>query len=435
LRHPLTRLDDQQSQTVSSKVMNSEPDIAIIGAGAAGIAAARQLAASPVSVVMLEALQRPGGRSWTCQTSVGPMDLGCGWLHSGGRNPWTHIAEQAGYEIDRGPSAWGKQFRNLGFAQTDQTAAWSAFERWSSRLAAAPPASDRASDALQPDSPWTPYLQALSGYISGDELERISARDYAAYDEASTDDNWRLPAGYGTLIAASLPADVQLHLGTALQALSLDEQRVVLETQHGVLRPRAVIISVSTNVLAGDAIVLPSALDPWREAATRLPLGNNEKLYLEIVGQSPFEPESHVVGDPHDATTGSYYIRPFGRPVIECFLGGSGARNAAAEGPDAAFARAIDQLAALFGHSVRSRLRPLVASDWTRTALIGGGYSHALPGQAEARLALAQPLDERIFFAGEATHRTDFSTAHGAYQSGLRAAREAMAALKISSVL
>jgi monoamine oxidase len=432
LQHPLTLLDDEQSLTVFIS-MTSEPDIAIIGAGAAGIAAARHLAESAVSVVMLEALPRPGGRSWTYQTAIGPMDLGCGWLHSGGRNPWTLLAEQAGYEIDRGPSAWGRQFRNLGFAQTDQTAARSAFDRWSERLAAVSPASDRASDALDPDSPWTPYLQALSGYISGDELERISAEDYAAYDEASTKDNWRLPAGYGTLIAASLPANVQLHLGTPLRTLSLDERRVVLETQHGVLRPRAVILSVSTNVLAGNTITWPSALDPWREAASRLPLGNNEKLFLEIIGQGPFEPETHVVGDPRDPTTGSYYIRPFGRPVIECFLGGAGARNAAAEGSDAAFARAIDQLATLFGHSVRSGLRPLIASDWTRTASIGGGYSHALPGHAKARLTLAHPLEGRVFFAGEATHRTDFSTAHGAYQSGFRAAQEALAALGLAA--
>ncbi|TDK37021.1 FAD-dependent oxidoreductase [Rhizobium deserti] len=408
---------------------DSEPDIAIIGAGAAGIAAARQLSANNLSVVMLEALQRPGGRSWTHQSPVGPMDLGCGWLHSGGRNPWTRLAEQAGYEINRGPSAWGRQFRNLGFAKADQSEAWSAFDRWSKRLAIIPPASDRASEATEPDSPWTAYLQALSGYISGDELERISARDYAAYHEASTEDNWRLPAGYGTLIAASLPTDVQLHLNMPLQALSLDQQRVVLETQHGVLRPRAVIISVSTNVLAGETIRWPSALDPWRQAASDLPLGNNEKLFLEIIGPSPFEPETHVVGDPHDPATGSYYIRPFGRSVIECFLGGAGARNAAAEGSDAAFARAIDELTGLFGHSVRSQLRPLIASDWTRTASIGGGYSHALPGQAEARLILGQPLEDRIFFAGEATHRTDFSTAHGAFQSGVRAAQEALAAL------
>jgi len=409
--------------------MNSEPDIAIIGAGAAGIGAARRLAHSGLSVSIFDALPRPGGRAWTYKTLAGPVDLGCGWLHTADRNPWTRIAEESGFKVDRGLTAWGEQFRGLGFPKAEREEARRAFALWSNRVATAPPASDRASDALDPEGPWTAYLQALSGYISGDELERISAKDYAAYDEASTDCNWRVPAGYGALISASLPAGTELHLATAVEALTTDERRVVLQTAGGTVKARAVILTVSTNVLAGGAISLPSALDPWREAAARLPLGNNEKLFLEIVGDSPFAPESHVLGDPHDPTTGTYYISPFGSPVIECFLGGAGARAATAEGHSAAFDRAIGQLASLFGSSVRRCLRPLVASDWTRTPSIGGAYSHALPGQADARVALARPFDDRLFFAGEATHTSDFSTAHGGYESGVRAAEEAIGAL------
>ncbi|MGO4439789.1 flavin monoamine oxidase family protein [Rhizobium sp. RAF56] len=413
--------------------MIEDPDIAIIGAGAAGIGAARRLAGSGLSVVVLEALPRLGGRSWTSQAAGVPVDLGCGWLHSADRNPWTQIAEQSGFKVDRGDAAWGNQFRDLGFPASERAAAWGAFAEWSERLAATPPASDRAADALDPASRWTAYLQALSGFISGDELERISARDYAAYDAASTNVNWRVVAGYGTLIAASLPPDVSVHLSTPLKAISLDGRRVALDTPAGTVRARAAIITASTNVLAGDTIALPPALDPWRDAAMRLPLGNNEKLFLEIVGGSPFAPESHLLGDPFDAATGTYYIRPFGYPVIECFLGGAGARAAAADGRDTAFARAIDQLARLFGSQVRTCLRPLIASDWAGTASIGGAYSHALPGQAAARTALARPYDGRLFFAGEATHTTDFSTAHGALESGTRAAAEALAALALGT--
>ncbi|AYG62030.1 flavin monoamine oxidase family protein [Rhizobium jaguaris] len=409
--------------------MNSEPDIAIIGAGAAGIGAARRLGQTGLSVSIFDALPRLGGRAWTYKTSVGPLDLGCGWLHSGDRNPWTRIAEESGFKVDRGLTAWGRQFRNLGFPKAEQEEARRAFALWSNRVATAQLASDRAADALDPDGPWTAYLQALSGYISGDELERISVKDYAAYDEVSTDCNWRVPTGYGALISASLPAGIEPHLSTPVEALTTNERRIVLQTAGGAVRARTAILTVSTNVLAGSAILLPSALDPWREAAARLPLGNNEKLFLEIVGDSPFAPESHVLGDPHDPTTGTYYIRPFGSPVIECFLGGAGARVAAAEGQRAAFERAIGQLASLFGSSVRDCLRPLVASDWAHTPSIGGGYSHALPGHADARVALARPFDNRLFFAGEATHTSDFSTAHGGYESGIRAAEEAINAL------
>ena len=410
--------------------MIQAPDVAIVGAGAAGIAAARRLDGSGLSTLVLEALPRRGGRAWTRTMAGLSFDLGCGWLHSADRNPWSRIAEQSGFALDRGPNALGSHFADLGLSPGEFASARRAFARWNERLIAAPPTSDRAADALEPDGQWTAYLQALSGFISGDELERISARDYAAYDSASSYINWRVPAGYGTLITSGFPANADLRLATPVEALTLDEQHVALATPAGTVRCRAAIVTVSTSVLAGGTVRWPAQLDPWREAATHLPLGRNEKLFLQIVGNSPFEPESHVLGDLRDPTTGAYYIRPFGWPIIECFLGGAGARAAKANGPDAAFARAIGQLVNLFGSAARRCLRPLAASDWAGIPSIGGAYSHALPGQAAARSRLAQPFDGRLFFAGEATSAVDFSTAHGAYQSGVRAAEEALAALK-----
>lgn len=409
--------------------MTNEPDIAIIGAGAAGIGAARRLRGSGRSVLILEALPRTGGRAWTQSAAGVPLDMGCEWLHSAERNPWTSIAEESGFAVDRSASAWDRQDGANGLSAEEWEEAHQAFEAWNEAVAATPPASDIAAEALPPGGRWTAYIQALSGFISGDELERISARDYATYDAASTHLNWRLPAGYGTLITASLPDDAAVRLTAAVEAVGLDGRRVELRTSAGTVRARAVICTVSTNVLAGNAIAWPTALDPWREAASRLPLGNDEKLFFEITGDSTFAPETHALGDPFDPATGSYYIRPFGHPVVSCFLGGAGARAVAEQGTDAAFARAVDQLVNLFGADIRRCLRPLTASDWTRTPTIGGAYSHALPGQADARLQLARPYDNRLFFAGEATHVTDFSTAHGAYLSGLRAAEEVLAAL------
>jgi monoamine oxidase len=387
------------------------------------------LAASGLTTLVLEALPRLGGRAWTEVIDGMPLDLGCGWLHSADRNPWVDIAEAAGLPVDRRLAAWGNQYRNLGFPLAEREAARESFAEWSERVSTAPPASDIAAEALEPGNRWTPYLQALSGFISGVELEQISAKDYAAYDEASTDNNWRLPGGYGALVAGSFPAGTSLQLNTAVEAVALDGQRVTLKTSAGTVRARVVIFAVSSNAIAGDLIAWPAALDPWRAAAHDVPLGNNEKLFFEIVGDSPFEPETHIIGDPHDAATGSYYIRPFGMPVIECFLGGAGARAMAKDGAEASFERAIEQIASLFGASVRKSLKPLIASNWAGTPSIGGGYSHALPGRAASRAKLAQPYDNRLFFAGEATHAFDFSTAHGAYETGVRAAEEALAAL------
>ena len=409
--------------------MSADADVVIVGAGAAGVAAARRLAASRLSTLVLEASARVGGRAWTCEAAGLPLDLGCGWLHSADRNAWTRIAEAAGFAIDRRPPAWGRQYRDFGFSKAEQAAARAAFVALSDRLATAPPASDCAADALEPGGAWNAYLEAMSGFINGAGLERISAADYAAYDAASTECNWRVPAGYGALIAQSLPRPVDLRLATPLEAIDLDPRGVRLAAGAGAIRARSAILTVSTAALSGGAIRLPPELDAWRSAASRLPLGLNEKLFLEIEGGSAFEPETWALGNPRDRRTAVFYIRPFGRPVIECFLGDASARIVKEEGPAAGFAHATDQLAALFGSEVRRRLKPLVASNWGRTTRVGGAYSHALPGHAAARRDLARPFEDKVFFAGEATHVSDFSTAHRAHDSGVRAAEEAIAAL------
>lgn len=402
-------------------------DVVIIGAGAAGIAASRRIAGSGLSGLLLEASDRVGGRAWTQRVGGLALDLGCGWLHSADRNVWTGIAEASGFVVDRRLPVWRKQYHDLGFSRQEQAGADAAYAAWTARLPAVAPRSDRAADALDAGCEWNAYLQGLSSYIDGAELEQVSIADHLAYDAASTDANWRVVEGYGALVAASLPATFPLRLSTPAEAIILERSGVAISTRAGTIRASAAILSVSSAVLSRGLIRLPADLDPWRRAAECLPLGRNEKLFLEIIGDGPFAPETHVIGDPRRRDSGAFYIRPFGAPVIEGFYGGEGARMVEAEGPASAFQHAIDQLAALFGEEVRRCLRPLVSSTWSRTDTIGGSYSHALPGHAAERERLAQPFEDRLFFAGEASHPSDFSTAHGAYQTGDRAADEVIA--------
>ena len=167
------------------------------------------------------------------------LDLGCGWLHSADRNPWTRVAEAAGFAIDRRAPAWGRQYRDLGFSQAEQAAATQAFTDWRRRIMKTPPASDCAADALEPDGEWNAYLQAMSGFLTGVGLERILIADYVAYEAASTGCNWRATAGYGSLVAASLPRPIDLRLSTPVESIELDSQAVVLATPVGAVRARA----------------------------------------------------------------------------------------------------------------------------------------------------------------------------------------------------
>ena len=154
--------------------MNSEFDIAIIGGGAAGIGAARELAASGRSTLLLEATSRLGGRAWTYEIAGQRLDLGCGWLHSGDRNSWTRIAEEAGRVVDRRPPNGASNTATSASRRTSRKPREAHSPPGWSGLAVKPPPSDCAADALAPGGEWNGYLQAISGFISGARLERIS---------------------------------------------------------------------------------------------------------------------------------------------------------------------------------------------------------------------------------------------------------------------
>jgi monoamine oxidase len=404
-------------------------DVVIIGGGAAGIGAARRLAQSGLSTLLIEASSRLGGRAWTHEVAGLNVDLGCGWFHSAERNAWVGIAEAAGISIDRSPAQWRVQYRDLNFSPAEQADARRAIAAWHGRLESSPPPSDCASDALEPRGEWNHYIRTVASFISGGSLERLSVADYLAYDEASSDNNWRTPTGLGSVVARSFPERIGLHLATAVREITLEPKGVAIHVPSGEIRARAAILAVSTAVLAGDLLKLPAQVAPWREAALQLPLGRNEKFFIRVNG-GPFEKETQLLGDPHAERTASYYIRPMGLPVIECFFGGESARFVSENGPAAGFDFALEQLRSLFGSGIRDWLRPLAASNWSQMQHIGGAYSYALPGHVSARNALARPFEDRLFFAGEATSPGDFSTVHGAHDSGVRAANEVVAALE-----
>jgi monoamine oxidase len=181
---------------------NPDVEVAVIGGGAAGIGAARRLRDAGVKALILEARDRLGGRAWTIEVGGFAIDLGCGWLHSAKRNPWTKIAEAQGRTIDRTPPPWARATSQPGLSAAEADAMradlWALHER-ADALAESEP--DRAlGDLLEPGGRWNPILDAVSGYYSGAELARVSARDLGRY--ADDGGNWRVAEGYGATIAA-----------------------------------------------------------------------------------------------------------------------------------------------------------------------------------------------------------------------------------------
>jgi monoamine oxidase len=405
-----------------------EVDVVVIGAGAAGLAAARRLAAANVSVRVLEARRRLGGRAWTVNRSGHPLDLGCGWLHSADENEWAKVAAELGFAIDQTPPPWARRTDAIGFPAAHGGDFRAALERFYARLAGVGEVAPdhAAAELLEPDSRWNPLLNALSTYINGVELDRLSARDFARYHDTGL--NWRVGQGYGALIAAC-GAGLDVTLDCPATLVDHAAKRVRVETPRGPIAARAAIVTVPTDILASGALSFRPALPDKVAAAEALPLGLANKLFLRLDAADDLPLERRVYGAVDRAATGSYHLRPFGRPVIEGYFGGALARELETQGDAAVAAFAVDQLAAQLGSDIRARLTPLAVSAWGRDPYARGSYSYARPGQADARAALAAAVDGRLFFAGEAVSARDFSTAHGAYRTGVAAADAAVRAL------
>jgi monoamine oxidase len=401
-------------------------EVVVVGAGAAGIGAAMRLAAARVSFAVFEARDRVGGRAYTIANAPFPLDLGCGWLHSADRNPWTQIAAEAGFKIDRTLPAWGTQSFDLGFSAEDQDAFALASRRFHDRFEAIGPndADCSAAELLEPDCRFNPLLNAVSSYVNGVELNLVSAQDSNRYADSGV--NWRVAEGYGTVIAAQA-AGLPIRLGCPVTLIDHRGKRLAIETALGTVTADAVILTVPTPVIAAQGIRFRPELTDKAAAASVLPLGLADKLVMAVEAPELLPMEGHLIGNPNRTATGSYHLRPFGRPLVEGFFGGRLAHELEAAGPGAFFDFAVAELIELFGSGICAHVRPLVETGWGRDPLARGSYSHALPGHADARAMLATPLDGRVFFAGEACSPHDFTTAHGAYQTGIEAADEAIA--------
>jgi len=413
--------------------MKDHFDVAVIGAGAAGIGATARLPAH-LDVVVLEARDRIGGRGWTLHSRPDlPLDAGCGWLHSADRNPLAPLIEGAGFALDRSPPSWDRQAGNQGFPAEAQRAFAAAYDAFEDRLAQAADAGVDAPAAafFDPASPWNPLIDAVSSYYNGAEYDQVSVLDYAAYLDTGV--NWRVRDGYGAgiaaLAAAMTPRREPVVLDCPVTAIDHGARPIRLTTAKGVVSARAVIITVPTPLLAEGRIRFTPALPGKAAAAAGLPLGLADKAFLHIVDPQGLPGEGHLFGRTDRTATGSYHLFPFGRPYIEVFLGGRHARELEGEGPGAMTAFALEELSGLLGSAIRRGLTPIAETAWARDPWALGAYSHALPGHAGDRAILAAPVNGGLFFAGEATHPTFYSTAHGAWESGQRAADEAVAAL------
>jgi monoamine oxidase len=420
--------DDEADDPMS---LPSEVDVAIIGAGAAGLGAAHALKKSKLSFIVLEARDRVGGRAHTIQAAPDvTFDLGCGWLHSADENSFVPIAEQLRFEIDRNRPPWREQAYNKAFPVEERAEFIAALDAFYDRAEEAAQQAEQsgrdvpANRYLEPGNRWNPMIDAISTYVNGCELDQVSILDMQAYED--TEINWRVRRGYGALVAA-YGASCPLALNCAVTLIDHSGKRIRIETSQGTLTADKVIVTVPTNLIADEAIRFHPALPAKIDAARGLPLGLADKVMLALDDGDALPKDGSLRGATMRTAMGTYHLRPFGQPCIEGFFGGRFAQSLEDAGPGAFAAESINEIVSFLGNDYRRKLKPLAESRWSHDPFARGSYSHALPGHAGDRAVLAAPVDGRLFFAGEATSPGFFSTAHGARDSGERAAEEVLA--------
>lgn len=400
-------------------------DIAVIGAGAAGLAALRRLSGRGLTVAGLEARNRIGGRA---HTGAHGLDLGCGWLHSADENTLAGRVQDVGLTLDQTPPPWESTAFDHETTPGEQAAFREAFAAFEQRVADAAARGHEAAAAtlFDPDCRWNGRMDAISGALNGARFAEVSIRDYDAYRDTGV--NWRVKEGYGRLIE-TLGAGLPVVTGCAVRRIDRTGPMLRIETSRGVVEARAVVLTLPTDLIAAEAIRFDPPLPDLIEAAAGLPLGLATKLHMTVAGADDFPPDSQLWGRRDTADTGGYHLRPFGQPMIEGYFGGHLARGLEGEGDAAVFDFAVQEMVDLLGSNMRKRLGFIAASGWGRDPYARGAYSHARPGHADDRARLARPVEDRLFVAGEATAAAFYGTAHGAWMEGERAADQALTAL------
>jgi monoamine oxidase len=402
-------------------------DVAIIGAGAAGIAAGRVLREHKRSFVMLEASDRIGGRVRTDTSLFGvPYDLGAHWIHAAPGLALLDLARLNGFDpypatTDETVMLAGREANGIEYRDYERT--YDAFE--AAIIAAGAAGTDVAAASVLPEGhpAWRALVSFILGpYGCGKDLAAVSTLDFARSEERT---DYYVKDGYGAFIA-SLAADLPIALSTPVLAIDHgDSDRITLTTERGSVRARRVLITASTHVIASGLMRFTPDLPPvYSEAAHGLSLGHYNHVALELPG--------NPLGVERDAqilvrTTGTaqlgFLANVAGSDLCLADPGGSFAADLEAAGEAAAVAAATDLLVEAFGSQIRSRIRRTHATAWGRAPYVGGAFSCAAPGQADARAALAMPHDHRLWFAGEATSRVLWGTVGGAWSEGERAAK------------
>jgi monoamine oxidase len=408
-------------------------DLVIIGAGAAGIGASRAATKAGLAHRVIEASHRVGGRAYTEDLAPGvPFDLGCHWLHAAQRNPLVLEADRLGFTLDREFSFTPRTWINGRYSTPAETAAYGGyFDDVATRAqdAASGGKDTDVMSVLDQSSPWlAPYAHVFS-VVNAADPEEVSAMDVTSNPIYGSD--WPVRQGLGRLIAV-LGADLPISLNTVAEDVDWSARdHVTVRTNKGALIARTVLITVSIGILQSGLIKFRPALPSATVAAI-------DGLSPGIANRIALHFDRDVFGDaPHnftildgEAEPLAIHIPTFGFNYVVGQTGGHFAGHLTRAGQQAAIDYVMERTVSVFGADVRRHFTRGIVSAWETDPWVRGAYASVKPGHFGARQSLAEPIGNRLFFAGEAVAIPMVATCGGAYKSGQDAVARIAAALR-----
>lgn len=406
-----------------------DAEVVVIGAGAAGIAAARRIAAAGRKVVVIEAASAIGGRCVTDTSAFDvPFDRGARWLYNPDSSPIAKLARGAG--MDLMPAPRGQRIRigrrNARAGEAEDFLATLVRANRAIGDAVRGKADMPAAEALPKDlGVWAGTTDFVLGtQPTGRDLKGLSALDLAAM--APRDNPLACRQGMGTLIT-KLADGLPVVLATPVTRIAWSGKDAQIETSAGTMTAKAVILTASTNaLLSGKIRFAPELPKRQQDAASKLMLGSYDHIALELPGNPlGLSRDDIVIEQSADRATGFLLANTGGSSLCQVDVAGSFGAELSAKGEAAMVAFASDWLTRLFGSDVKAMAKRTTATRWNDMPYVFGAMSAPSPGGQLARKVLMEPMGS-VFFAGDAAHETQWGTVGGAWESGERAAEAAL---------
>ncbi|MEW6766665.1 MAG: NAD(P)/FAD-dependent oxidoreductase [Pseudomonadota bacterium] len=415
-----------------------EAETVVIGAGAAGIAAARRIAALGRSVIVLEASDRVGGRCQTDATTFDvPFDRGARWLYNTDTSPVAKLAR--GAEVDLYPATRGQRIRigrrNARAGETEDFLALLVRANRAIGEAVRGKPDMPAASAMPKDlREWAGTADFVLGAANtGRDLQNLSAFDLVMM--AQRDNAVTCRQGLGTLIS-KLSVSLTVALSTPVTRISWSGKDAQVETPSGTLKASAVIVTASTNaLLSGKLKFSPELPKRQQDAASKLSLGSYDHIAVELPGNPlGLAKDDVVIEQSTDNRTGLLLANLGGSSLCQVDIAGSFGADMSSRGEAAMTAFAVEWLNKLFGADVAGAVKRTHATRWNDVPYVLGAMSAASAGGQPMHRVLMEPVG-CMFFAGDAVHETLAGTVNGAWESGERAADAAMRRLGVLKAL